>query len=523
MRTPYDVVVIGAGLGGLTCAAYCAKAGLSTAVFEQFMNVGGCCQSFKRGGFLFDASVHSIFGARNVARIFEELEQPLELVSTTDSLRFPGVSIALDTIPQIRDDLAALFPAERENIYTYYRDLCSVVRSLLRRFMNIKQATQDTQLRFGSFYRYFGRTTAEIISQYTANPELQSLMYSAQMGFLSDRAWLFTSYHIYMERNYLHDHAQVAGGTQNIPDRLADVVRAAGGDVYTKQLVKRICLEDGRTTGIELADGTIVAARHVVSNADARLTFGTLLPPDAVEPAVARSLQSWRNSISFIVTNLGLSGDVRDLGVSGSNIAYFPTYDVQPMVRDLEFGHFRDDFWLGLSFPSVVDPSRAPPGDSVAFLLLPIAYETFNCWETGADYRFDGIRPNGRRSTNYWTNKLNIADRMIDRAEEILPGMRSRILQKNIITPVSIERITLNNRGTGLAWMLRPHELKVDMGLGLPIESRIPGFHYVGGWTRLGCGVSVSMLSGKVAAYHILGRPEDDVWVYRWDDHYVKE
>jgi len=523
MRLDYDVVVIGSGLGGLTCAAYCARAGRSVAVFEQYHNIGGCCQSFRRGEFLFDASVHSVLWSRHMVRIVEELGQHIDVIRTGDSLRFPGVRLPLDTIPQVRDDLARLFPAEKDAIHAYYTDLCAVVTSLLRRFVSKERATADPGLRFGSFYKYFGKTTSDIIDQYFTSPELRALAFCAQMGFLPDRAWLFTAYHIYMERNFYHDNVLIAGGTQRLPDGLAAAIRGAGSDIFTNRLVRRILIEDGQAAGVELDDGTPVRARHVVSNADARLTFGTLIPPEYVEPGIQRDLNSWRNSISFVVANLGLAGDVSRLGPDGTNIAYFPTYDVVRMVRDLEAGVLSDDFWLGMSFPTIVDPSRPPADGSVVFLLVPVGYNACNSWGVGEDYRFDGLRPRGKRGAGYAENKRRVADMIIARAEELFPGIKAHIARKNVITPISIERITLNNRGTGLAWMLRPHELKVDMGLGLPIASRIAGFHYVGAWTQLGCGVSMSMLSGKTAAYHILGLPEGEVFRYEWEERYVKE
>jgi all-trans-retinol 13,14-reductase len=124
IKERYDVIVIGAGLGGLTCGALLAKNGFKTLVLEQHTAPGGYCTSFKRKGFTFDAAVHFLEGAGYGGFLYRilsglEIENELEYhtMDPVYKVVYPDESIA---IPADLNEYIALlsskFPAEKQGI-----------------------------------------------------------------------------------------------------------------------------------------------------------------------------------------------------------------------------------------------------------------------------------------------------------------------------------------------------------------------------------------------------------------------
>lgn len=524
LKSEYDAIVIGAGLGGLSCAAHLAKEGLTVAVIEQFYNIGGFCQSYKRKGFTLDASVHAIFGAGSMLKIIKELGESVELMPVHDKVVFPKHELLVDTLPQMRADLKVMFPHEADNIDRYYIDLVKTVEDLLLRFRTDDSQKKDLSVQFGSFYKFFGKTTWDVIDSYFKDPELKAVIYSTQTGFMPERAWLFSAYHIYMERNFYHDTSHVRISTQEIPNALANAIVKNGGEIHLKTLVKEIIVEGNRAVGVKLADGRIIKANMgVISDADAKLTFEKMVGLDKIDKKTVHAVTKWITTPSFMVVNLCLDIDIAERGYDGTNLGYYRSYNVCEMYNAMRKGELHDDFWVGISFPTILDPTRAPEGKSIMFLLIPISYGNNNNWGLGQTYSFDGFQAHGEKGETYFQRKDKLAKKIIERVEELIPDLAPHVVYTDVITPVSFETITLNTIGTGLGWLLRPHEMKIDQGLGLPITTSIEGLLLCSSWASLGCGCYATVTTGKIAAYTLLGKDTAKIYQYNWDERYVKD
>ena len=135
LYTYYDVIVIGAGIAGLVCAAFLAKGGKKVLILEQHSIPGGYCTSFKRKGFNFDAAVHHIGGCGKwgiVGRCFKTLgiEMDFYPLDPMDHLIFPHFSIE---IPADLDEyivrLQACYSLERDKIKDFFRDFIKLYRA----------------------------------------------------------------------------------------------------------------------------------------------------------------------------------------------------------------------------------------------------------------------------------------------------------------------------------------------------------------------------------------------------------
>jgi phytoene dehydrogenase-like protein len=123
----YDVVIIGAGIGGLTCGCYLAKAGLKVLIVEQHYKGGGYCTSFERNGFRFDAGVHYLGGIKQtfLRNIFAELELDnyiqFSRFDPTDKIIMPDNITYIRANPlQTIEEFKKSFPQEKNNIDKFF-------------------------------------------------------------------------------------------------------------------------------------------------------------------------------------------------------------------------------------------------------------------------------------------------------------------------------------------------------------------------------------------------------------------
>ena len=139
LRDPYDVIVVGAGLGGMTAASLLAKRGLSVLMIEQQSKPGGSCTSFKRDGVIFDVGTAMIYGFgekgfRPFRFLMNELEEPIEVVAhaTLARMTFEGQPIIFwPDVDRFLHELGRLFPDEKEGLRAFYPDLYKMYENIV--------------------------------------------------------------------------------------------------------------------------------------------------------------------------------------------------------------------------------------------------------------------------------------------------------------------------------------------------------------------------------------------------------
>jgi all-trans-retinol 13,14-reductase len=138
IKDQYDVIVIGAGIGGLTCAAFLAKEGLSVLVAEQHSKPGGYCTSFKRKGFTFDVGIDFIMGVESdgvLSRILEELgiKSKIEFIELSPLTRIIGADYNILSTPLkgLAYELKKMFTNEGSAIDTFLKECKSVNSQLM--------------------------------------------------------------------------------------------------------------------------------------------------------------------------------------------------------------------------------------------------------------------------------------------------------------------------------------------------------------------------------------------------------
>lgn len=492
----YDVIVIGSGLGGLSCAAAFARQGFAPLVIEQHDKPGGFATAFARpGGFVFDVSLHSTAagernGVRNLIGGFPEITD-VEFVLHPTVLRaiFPEHDI---TVPQ-RDPngfasmLGGLFPDEREGIEALFGDM----RGLTEEVGRISRAGGQVDMSrfpvdFPYLFRLNNKTWGEMMDARLRDPKLKAII-SSQWGYYGlPPSRLSCFYYAMPFMSYLSaGGCYPKGRSQDISNAFARYATEHGGKVLLNTKVDRILVKDGAATGVATADGTEYTSRAVVSNADPFATFTRMI---ADQSALAEYEANWDRysvSLSCFQVFLGLKRDlVGELGITDSEVFVDPGYDPEESYARARAGDV-EHAGIGIALYDAIYRGYSPPGKNTINIL---SLQGYGPWE-----RFEADYFAGRKAA-YYAEKKRMADLLIQQAEQVLlPGLSDAIEVMDAATPLTNVRYTGHHRGAIYGWDQTVNNSgSTRVGHTTPIKN----LYLAGAWSRPGHGYGAVIPSG---------------------------
>jgi len=290
----YDVIVIGAGIGGLSAAALLAKAGKSVLLVERHDRPGGYAHGFRRRDYHFDSGVHLVSGCgtqgyRNGSTIHKISQvagidpQAIFLpIQTYARAVFPEFEVAL----QAGEDafitgLTERFPQERSRLLSLIR-LCRVLAEeamLAEEILEQGKSAHVSPARvLANLLRYRRTTVTEALDEFLVDARLKNICASLWPYLGLPPSKLSFLYWATMMAGYTYEGAYYCRGSfQTYANLLAKAVEHQGGEVLLNSSVRRICVEQGKVSGIILENGQIIRANVVVSNIDIGQTADLLI------------------------------------------------------------------------------------------------------------------------------------------------------------------------------------------------------------------------------------------------------
>ena len=489
----------------MAAAVALSQAGQKVLVLEQHYLPGGWCHSFDLEGYTFSPGVHYIGdlgpGGR-LRSVYEGLGVADDLVFLElDPEGYDKVSIGDERfhIPKgkerLIEKLSAQYPHEARGIRKFIDLVAAVNQELLHR-MRITGAVSalTLPLRCPNLVRYGLRPVKRVIDRFITDPVVKAILtiQGGDHGVPSDRCPLVL--HAAVLGHYFEGGYYPKGGARALPKAFLKALRRNGGDIKVRAEVTRILTEGGRAIGVRLADGSEIRARHVVSNADPEMTINRLLG-EAAPGALRRRADRAAYSISSLSLFLAAEGDPQELGLDSGNRWHSMTPDTDAIYR---YAASADPLSAGpvpgafVTCTTCKDPSKRKDG------VATLEAFTFVSWDAFAPYA-DSDPEN--RPQGYVNLKHALAERMMERVEEMVPGLSSRIVFREIGTPLTNAFYTAGHRGNlyGLDKQLR------QLGpFAFPTSAPVDGLYLCGASTT-GHGVAGATYSGLAAARAILG------------------
>jgi prolycopene isomerase len=477
-----SVAIIGAGMAGLTAAAYLARAGLKVDVHEQHTLPGGYISSFVREGFTFPAGPTSITSNGIVFPILRELglAEKRKFLHVGHQMSWGEHDVPLRNAPQVRDELSKRFPGQEEALRRYFRWVeigGGGYRQLVENGLMFGQGTLPKVLNL--LLRHPLMPWASLVAHRQTNRSLHQRYFNdpALRGMLDELAYpvMPAQNTLGMWISYFDDTWAPAGGMQAFANTLVRFIREHGGEVHLGRPVERIRVEDGRATGITLADGSKIPADWVISAADLRHTCFELLGREHLTDTLIAKLEAARPSEPIFAVFLGLGG-------SPELDAGFRRFQEAHVIFTCADGKTIQIAWL-----SKDDPSIAPPSKHSLFVGWLDDYANWKSLK--GDH------------AAYQTRKAAVADELITRAEEFLPGLREHIEVLDSASPLTYEQYTSNYQGATTGWNWNPaHAPRFNFAKDLPLKN----FYAVGHYTFNPGGVPTAMITAWYIAREIL-------------------
>jgi phytoene desaturase len=484
-----SVLIIGAGIGGITAATHLARAGLPVTVVEKNGEPGGRCGRFVRDGHWFDTGPTLVvmrplyeaeFGALG-ANVDERLE--LRPVDPTYRLVFDdGSDLRLTAdMPSMRDQLEAIEPGSFDGFRRYIREgqghydlvLEKLINKDFRRVVDVLDPRAFTLLyRLKPFINHYRNMGA-----YFRAPRLKSAftfqdLYVGLSPFAAPATFSLLPY-----TEMAHGVWYPRRGMFTIVESLMKLAGDAGVDFRYNAAVERIETTGDHANGVTLSDGSSVKADVVLANADLPYVYQRLLPDRSAAERMSRKDFSC-SAISFF---WGLDKTYGELGPHTLFLADDYRENFETITRDRGLPTNPS---LYVHAPARLDPSMAPPGGDTLTAIVPVGHLT-------KDGRpdWDAVRDRAREHVLRRLRSIGLAD------------VRSHIKFEVAYTPVTFEqRHNLANGSThGLSHTL------TQMAFLRPSNRhpRYRNLYFVGASTHPGTGVPIAMVSGRLVAERI--------------------
>jgi phytoene dehydrogenase-like protein len=498
LKNKYEVIVIGAGLGGLAATCLLAKRGVEVLLIEQHCMPGGACTSFRREGRIYDCGAALIFGFGQEGyhlhrTLMNFIEEPITVIPRDKFFRldFNGQRILVwKNLDQFLLELERLFPDEKAELVNLY--------DFLRKFYDKNIKNQDlltppselsntqkirmllsSPMRVSRLLKLLSQSAADLMGPYIKSKRLlefyDKLM--ASYAYITMRETPAIMALTMFADNHAGGTYYVAGSAQNYGNALEKAIEKNGGTILYRRKVQQILFDKTRVCGIRLNDGTEIKADRVVSDTTVWNLYHELIPSEKV----TKEQKEWASSFipTYPAMVLYAAVDKTFFPPDISAVEYFVSNTSQIDMGDIT-----------LYIPTVDDHSLGPEDEHLITVFSPAPNQK---WPRPFEKEY--------QSPEYDKQKERQADLILKEIEKRIPNLRKGIRRLYIATPSTIERYTLKTWGcVGGPKQMIGQELTKR----LHAKTEWQGLYACGDSTTMGMGTPAVIASGFGAANVIL-------------------
>lgn len=486
-ESPRQIVVIGAGFGGLATAIRLQASGFQVTLIEAREQVGGRAYQLVDGGFTFDMGPSLITAPHLLRSLWaaagRRLEDDLELIPLSPFYRVyfaDGRYFDYGAGPE-RDEaeVARFEPRDVQGL----RDFLKATERIHRRAFD--DLAGQPFVRLSAFMRIVPelvklgaqRSVYRFASRYFRDPHLR-MVFSFHPLFIGGNPLRASA--IYSVVPYLERQGGVhftEGGMYSLVQAMEQLFLDLGGTVICAQPVQQILVDKQRVVGVQTRDGRRYAASAVVANSDVTTTYLSMVPETVRKQATERKLRRYRYSMSCFLLYLGLDRQYDQLL---HHTIVMPENYQKLLTQIFDGQGLPDDLALYLHAPTKTDPSLAPPGGESLYVLVPV--------------------PHLGKGIDWTVERQPFRDRIIHFLEQELgmEGLEASIRVEHCFTPLDFESELGSWLGSAFSIeptlfqsaYFRPHNRSRDL----------PGLYFVGAGTHPGAGLPGVLLSAEITS-----------------------
>jgi len=502
MQDQFDVIIIGAGLGGLTAGAKLSREGRRVLLIEQHDIPGGCATTFKRKDYTVEVGLHELDGLddKDVKRgIFEELDvmDNIDFVKLPEFYRFvhnKDEFIMPHNRKQATHLLIEKFPNEKKAILKFFAIIYGIKKEILKypknRILRFLLLPLFPVL-FPNLTKYAKKSIGDILDQITGNEKLKLILLTNLAYYHDDPHTLSSVYFSAGQASYFEGGYYIRGGSQKLSDYLARYIQDHGGKIIYRHLVSKIITKNGRATGVEYKK--VRGKNAPLLTADAKFIIANAAIPNVIHmlKGESRSLLEEKTSNmsisnSIITLYLGLNTSPSEFGNR-----HYSTFILNEKINNLY---------------NMADDLKSVDYTTKSFTYVDYSQINSNLTKNGKHLMVlattDYIQSwNGLSREEYKKKKEEVSQIFIKRLDNVLPGISKSIDYYELATPKTIERYTLNPEGTVYGFAQTVDQSGKNR---IRAKSPVDGLYFASAWAFPGGGFSGAIISGYLCGLKII-------------------
>ena len=491
MSRQYDVIVVGAGNGGLAAGGITSKNGLSTLVLERHNIPGGSATSFRRGRFEFETSLHELAEVGpnpfegTVRQLFDELgAKDVEWHIEENAFRVvlpgeDGFDVTLPTGEEaFAEEMERQMPGSRESVKAVFE----LGRHAIEALEYLSKGTPDPavlQSEYADFMRISSHTTKEVLDALHMPKRAQDILvtYWCYLGAPADQ--LDFLYYALMLILYVQLRpAMPKMRSHEMSLALEKAIHEHGGEIWYNSEVEKILVKDGKAYGV-VVDGKEIYAEHIICNSHMGNALSRLLPAEEIPEKMLKLANACDIALSFVTVYLGMNRSAEDLGIHDYSNFVIPCADSREQYN--RCCTIEDSGYAIMNCLNTVIPESSPEGTCTLF------FTTMYYGDVWKD-----VKPE-----EYKKLKIKIAGEIIENCEKALHiSLKPYIEEIVIAAPPTFARYLMTPRGTPYGYQFDMWDSMMMRTMNVESEEPIKCLRFCGACGERGDGYSSAYISG---------------------------
>lgn len=523
IKPHYQIIIAGAGLAGLTSAAYLSKAGYSVLLVEKTSSCGGLLNSIQRDGYIFDTGARSIENSGVIRPFLKDLGIELELLKSPVSIGIENQIINMessDSIWDYRKLIEQLYPENKKEIAKIFSAIGKVIKEMdvIYGFENpvFRNFKNDREYIFKELLPWLGRFLLAVSRMNRLNEPIeqflgrissfQPLNDIIDQHFFKKTPMFFALGYFYVYLDYLYPK----GGTGKLAEKLAEKITSTGGKILCNSEIRQIIPAEKHVTGSNNLD---CSYDTLIWCADLKLLY-TIADTTGLNSKIVQKIDSQRRRImgsrggdSVFSLYLGVDKSVQEFAsLTHGHLFYTPSREGLAETHRSELAALlssskqdnRDEIlaWVRkysrlttyeISIPSLRDPELSPEGRTG--MIVSFLFE-YNLVRKVLDQDW------------YEEFKTQVENAMIEVLDSsVFPGIKEKISLRFSSSPSTIESRFSNSEGGITGWTFEKASPVINNLLKIPksVKSPFPDIMQAGQWAYSPAGIPTAILTGWYA------------------------